>query len=689
MSILSAGRRTVHVEFQQYLNFRAQPQAVAMTMIHSRRYTILILALAIFLCIAAYTPGLSGPWIFDDYTNIIYNDYLRLKNLDIPSLYHAAFSFESGPLRRPISMLSFALNYYFSGGLENSTPFKLTNLVIHLINTLLVFWLAALIFLRLRELPGTETKYAIPTDGTAYFLGACVALIWSIHPIQLTSVLYVVQRMTELAATFTLLGLISYICGRRQPTTDKKARKLLLVFLGPAVFGVMGVLSKENAALLPLFIAIFEFFLFRNEWPWHHWSAISARQKRLIAGFVVLSLSAVLLMAVLYALPRYEVRNFTMPERLFTESRVLFFYLSLLVVPDISRFGHQHDDIALSPSIFAPWSTLPSIFGILALISAGFYFRRLNPLLGLSIFWFLAGHLIESSIYPLEIAHEHRNYLPSFGFALGVTSMLANRSLTAQRNRLIWTIFTGIVIALTAVTVIRATQWANHNNFYRYEVAHHPDSARIQSGYSSLLYVQKRFFEAEAAAHKAANLAPHEAGHVIDLLLMSAQQRRPPDPTLHAESLYRLTNGKISSTTILILDRVDDCLQTSCKSLVPLMEQWLGAILKRPSVPDPGYFQYRLGQIKAIQGDYGDALNLFQRAYETDRQFLHPLFDQINIFLTLGQIENAEYVLAELKRANANSRYPRAREIAQAEAQIIQLRRKNGIQRSSPSAPGQ
>ncbi len=654
-----------------------------MTITSSRYYaTILILALAISLCIGAYLPGLSGPWIFDDYTNIIFNDYLRVKSLDISSLYHASFSFESGPLRRPISMLSFALNYYFSESL-NSTPFKITNLIIHLINTLLVFWLAALIFLRLRKLPDVRKKYVIPSDNRAYFLGACVALIWCIHPIQLTSVLYVVQRMTELAATFTFLGLISYLYARQKTIADKKTRKLLLTFLGPMIFGALGLLSKENAALLPFFIAIFEFFLYQNEWPWRHWSTISIQRRRLIVGLIVFLLLTALLTIILFSLPRYEARTFSMLERLFTESRILFFYLSLLFVPNITRFGHQHDDIPLSTSIFVPWTTLPSILGILMVIYVGFYLRRLSPLLGLSVLWFFAGHLMESTIYPLEIAHEHRNYLPSFGFALGLTSLLANRHFMAQRKSIIWAVSIGTIIALTAVTAMRSTQWANHNTFYRYEAAHHPNSARIQAGYSSLLYTQNRFAEAEDAAHKAANLAPYQAGHVIDLLLMAAQQQRPIDPLLNVEVLDRLRNGKINSTTILIMDRVDDCLQTTCKSLMPLMEQWLETILKEPDAPDPGYFQYRLGQIKAIQGQYSVALNLLQQAHETDRQFLHPLFEQINIFLNIGQIENAEFVLTELKRANAKSQYPRDQKIAEIEDQINQLKQQKKIRQSS------
>ncbi|MHB1141363.1 MAG: hypothetical protein ACYC1T_06365 [Sulfuricaulis sp.] len=650
-----------------------------MAITDSRRSAFLILAVAIFLCIGVYAPGLSGPWIFDDYTNIIYNSYLRIENLDARSLYQAAFSFESGPLRRPVSMLSFALNYYFAGGLESSAPFKLTNLVIHLVNSLLVFWMAALVFSRLRELPGIKKKYAIPSASRACFLGACVALIWSVHPIQLTSVLYVVQRMTELAATFTLLGLISYLHGRKLKA-DKKALKLSLVYAGPLAFGLLGVFSKENAALLPLFIAIFEFCLFHNERPWRRWRAISVRQKRLIAVAATLSLSTVLLIIVLYSLPLYESREFTLLQRLITEPRVLFFYISLLFAPSISRLGHQHDDIAISTSLIAPWTTLPSLLSILALVAAGFYFRRSNPLLGIGLLWFFAGHLIESTIYPLEIAHEHRNYLPSFGFSLGLTSLLTDRSLHKHRSRAIWTIFGLFVVMQATVTYMRATQWANHNSFYHYEVAHHPGSARIQSGYGSLLHVQKRYVEAEVAVRKAAELAPHEAAHVIDLLLIGAKQRHPPDPALHAEALHRLANGKISSTTILILDQVDDCLQTSCKPLIPLMEQWLETILNNPDAPDPGYFRHRLGRVKAIQGKYGEALNLYQRAYESDRQFLHPLFEQINIFLHLSQIGNAEFVLVELKRANATSRYPRDRDIAVIEAEILERKRKSGRQ---------
>lgn len=645
-----------------------------MALSRSRFYPALILLATLLLCAGVYLPGISGPWMFDDYTNIIHNSYIHISSLSLANLYHAAFSLESGPLRRPISMVSFALNYYFADGLKTA-PFKATNLGIHLLNILLMFWFTASVFLRVRTIPAISAKYAIQSERTAYLLAACTALIWGIHPILLTSVLYVVQRMTELAATFTLLGLICYLHGRKLMLAGRKTAGLCFVLAGIGGCGMLGVLSKENAALLPLFVILLEFFIFSNEWPWHSWTNLSSQKKTLIWILALLSVLGILFVAVNYSLAHYQNREFTMYERFLTEARVLFFYISLLFVPDINRLGHQHDDIAISSSILAPWTTLPSVLGIVLLILAGFWLRKRNPLLGLGILWFFAGHLMESTIIPLEIAHEHRNYLPSFGFALGIASILAYPALTAQRRRLMWAAFVLIVVAFAGTTYQRSGQWSNYNSFYRYEIAHHPQSARIQVGYSLLLETQGRLQEAQVAERKATILDPYEAGYVMDVLLLDVRQKRQPNPADYLEVLQRLKNGKITATTILTMNQVDGCLQTWCSTLTPHMEKWIETILQIPDAPDPGYFRYRLGRIKAIQHKYGEALNLFQQSYDADHQFLHPLFEQINIFLKLGQIDNAEFVLARLKQANAKSRYPRDQDIARIEEEINHLRK--------------
>ncbi|SMG62490.1 conserved hypothetical protein, membrane, partial [methanotrophic bacterial endosymbiont of Bathymodiolus sp.] len=57
----------------------------------------------------------------------------------------------------------------------------------------------------------------------------------------------------------------------------------------------------------------------------------------------------------------YGGRPFSLSERLWTESRVLWFYLSLLFIPDITNMGLFHDDIAVSHGWFQPVTTLVSV----------------------------------------------------------------------------------------------------------------------------------------------------------------------------------------------------------------------------------------------------------------------------------------------------------------------------------------
>ena len=185
-------------------------------------YPLLLLSLVLALSAFVYLPGISGPWIFDDYTNLIHNSYVKVQTLSPDALRQAAYSLKAGPLQRPISMISFALNHYFAGGMNTTTPYKLNNLVIHIFNGLLVFWFLRLVLSRLIKITrGRMPAWRISPQATT-LLASAGSMLWLIHPIQITSVLYVVQRMTELSALFTFLGLIAYLMGRSRVTHGEK-----------------------------------------------------------------------------------------------------------------------------------------------------------------------------------------------------------------------------------------------------------------------------------------------------------------------------------------------------------------------------------------------------------------------------------------------------------------------------------
>ena len=107
----------------------------------------------------------------------------------------------------------------------------------------------------------------------------------------------------------------------------------------------------------------------------------------------------------------YSLREFSLTERLLTELRVIFHYISLLLFPLPQRLNLDYDFI-VSTSIFNPPQTILALIGICFLCFLPVIYFRHNRLIAYAVFWFLGNLFIESSFIPLEIIFEHRLYLP-------------------------------------------------------------------------------------------------------------------------------------------------------------------------------------------------------------------------------------------------------------------------------------
>ncbi len=98
-----------------------------------------------------------------------------------------------------------------------------------------------------------------------------IALLWVVHPVQTQSVTYIVQRMNSLAGMFFLLSFYLYVRGRQGGTKRTK----ILYYSGCVAAGILALGSKENAVILPLMLAFYEFYFFsgldfrgiRRKWP--------------------------------------------------------------------------------------------------------------------------------------------------------------------------------------------------------------------------------------------------------------------------------------------------------------------------------------------------------------------------------------------------------------------------------------
>jgi len=294
--------------------------------------------------------------------------------------------------------MSFALNYYF-GGLD-TFGYHLVNVIIHILNGLTLFLLSYTI-LTLPFHEGKERENALMIA----FLGS---LLWLTHPIQTQAVSYIYQRLASLTAFFFLLSLLCYIKGR---ATQTKTRAAFFVFA--ILFGLCALFTKQNAATLPFFIILSEFFFFQTQ-------PFKLDRKKLI--FLILFAGLFILIAGIYLrsdfISRiamgYEKREWTMLERVLTQPRVVIFYLSLLIFPHPSRLNLDHD-FAISHSLFSPFTTFLSLIFIMGSIGFAIFLMRRNRLVSFALFWFFGNLVIESSILPLEMIFEHRAYLPSMG----------------------------------------------------------------------------------------------------------------------------------------------------------------------------------------------------------------------------------------------------------------------------------
>lgn len=427
--------------------------------------------LAPVLVVAAYLPGLPGDFLFDDLSNIVSNTALQFQRLDLSNLVAAMFSEPSGS-GRPLSMLTFALNAHFLG--MSPFYFKLINILIHVLNGLILLFIS-------REVLHAYNLRADKklTSHTIHWLSLAASLAWLLHPLNLTAVLYVVQRDTSLSAMFSLASVLVYLIGRRRQKEGRTGA--LLIWLCCPLFIATGIFCKENAALVPVFLFVIEFTLLRfrtNE---------SGYDKGIQLFFVVFLLLPSLATCYVLAfrpgllLGAYATRDFTLYERLLTESRVILDYLRWAAIPDIRQLGFFHDDIALSTGILNPASTLPCVIAITLLFLSSLWLRNSAPLISFGILWFFAGHLMESGIFPLELVFEHRNYMPLTGLILGVIASFYIVAQEHNRELLAKFIITIVIILFAGTTALRASEWRSALSFAQFEAKHHPDSARAQS----------------------------------------------------------------------------------------------------------------------------------------------------------------------------------------------------------------
>lgn len=447
------------------------------------------------VCFMLYSPALHGPFVFDDWANL-------------PALngfgdgIHRGMTFwwyvlgnNSGPLGRPLSMLSFLIND--SAWPSDPYSFKYTNLLLHMLNGVLVFAC-------LRGLLRRCTFAAF----NAELIALLTAGIWLLHPIHTATVLQVVQRMTLLSSLFILLGVLSYLSGCARLETGRIRTAWLLLVPGIATCGLLGILCKETGALLPFYLLALHLTL----------APLPACKGRKIWIALFLCLPAFLLCAYFVVnwpgiRSGYAVRDFTLQQRLLTEPRILVDYLRQILAPNYIARGLLFDGYPASTGWLSPLGTLLSVLLLALAVVVSIVKRKTWPWLAFVVFWFLAGHLLESTVIALELFFLHRNYLAMIAVPLAIAVLLIGRDDARRRlGVLVLVLYGGLLAWQTAAA---AHVWSSELSLGATWAKQQPHSYRAHQLLASAWYTKGRPDLAESALDSSLRLTHPDASTAL------------------------------------------------------------------------------------------------------------------------------------------------------------------------------
>jgi len=530
-------------------------------------FVVLVLA---WFC---YRPAFTGAFQLDDVSNL---EGLALVE-DLSSATDFILSGTAGPLGRPISLLTFALQA--EQWEQGASAFLKINVLIHLINALLI---AGCLY-QLSRLQAIERNRAV-------MVAAAAASMWVLMPLLATSSLLAVQRMTTLSALFAMS--ISILLGT-----------------------LLATLSKESGLLLPAYILVLEATLLKSP------GAVSTRQWRLWqAVFLLLpTLVVVAYLTTHIVYPDWVVarRGFGVGDRLLTEAQILWLYLYKALAGFPAQLGIYQTPPSVSRSILEPLAFFATV-SWLALAIASIAWRRRYPLFALAVLWYLTGHIIESSVVPLELYFEHRNYLPIAG---PLYSLCAFLLLGSFRLRRIATLVVPLYVLASAYFLYSFASLSGDPSLAsRYWALQYPDSVRAVTTMATYQLSEEAPIRALSTIDRFVIERPQHGYLRIQELNLRCMYLPEKDNDLVLEELRReLPDVEFTYTAGTMLSQLfSTVIEEDCNGVDFDTVRELARILRRNPryVSDPLYNQYHhrlMASIARRQGDFAATIEHIQK----------------------------------------------------------------------------
>lgn len=409
-----------------------------------------------------------------------------------------AFGFTGIAYYHPLTWISHMLDYQMHG----PAPGKhhLTNLIIHILNALLLYWLI------------------VRMTGAPYASGA-LALLFAVHPIQIESVAWVAERKNLLSTLFLLISIHTYISYVKNTS--------IMIYFGVLIVFVMGLLSKPSILAFPFLLLILDY------WPLKRFNValvsnndndqnesrrisvdsitrfLKSRNILFIIAekipFVVLSLISSYLSLISMSSIVIDQNRIPLDLRIYNLFVSIIKYLKNYFWPfDYAIYYPFPGNIPLSHFLL-------SLSGITIITIVVILLYRKRPWLTTGWFWFLvtlapAGGLIQAGLWP-EMANRFM-YIPMIGLSLMLV-WECNAIIKGRHSAVLKLVIFFTILAF-AIPITRAQNlyFSNGYALFTRALAVTGPNTIAYNGIGDALFSLGREDEAEELFHKAIEANP-------------------------------------------------------------------------------------------------------------------------------------------------------------------------------------
>lgn len=609
----------------------------------SKWFALVVIALA---GIVIYSNTYHSPFVFDDIRSIVEKPAIR----DVSNF----FDLKRIPTSRPVVDLTFAINYSF--GKLNVFGYHLVNILIHIINGFIVYFLSLEIMKLLFRSPeeaktskvrgrGLSKEATLTRDLRLPVAALFGALIFVVHPLQTQAVTYICQRYASLAALFYLASVLFYLKARINQTSGRRDQgsgeqtvffsiQILAFYLICIICGVLAFMSKQNTASLPLAILLVEYLCVDRSWQGWKKKLVWAGMALILflIGLLYVSgafqgeVTARRLLEDVSELAR-ETELVSHWSYLCTQLNVLIIYIRLLFLP----IGQNLDHLYLFKSGFFDGYTPLAFLILVGVIILGIYSRIRRPVITLGIFWFFITLSVESSIIPIRDAlFEHRLYLPMFGFAI-VLSYLVFQLFSTRRSAVFF-VSVLIIISLGTATYLRNRVWHDDLTLWKDVLSKTPENIRAKNNIGRALVRMGRFEEASSYFSEVLQFENEDAKSYYNSgVALAGQGQLDEALRYYTEALRinpRYARAHFSSGNIFqAWGNVDDALR-----------HYSDALRIRPD-----YLEARInmGVLLAKKGEFEKAIVHFSEAVKIDPESARAHNNLGGALVRLGRIDEA------------------------------------------------